>query len=193
MYKKCLQPAALTINPVYLSQWPITYSAMMTLYWDKKGRLHFGSIDFPAQLTRKLGAKLLKLFEEHDDLKDTFFVHELRGTKSSSHHNPKNADERRAAMGDVLAIFDAQLNPDQWVIDIGLEIWQEGRMCTPMANGRPLVHLGLPVTVSLWGAHIWYSEIPNTISLRYFCTTLGTWRLSGITWILWKSGPGVIY
>ena len=112
---------------------------MMTLYQDKKGRLHFGSIDFPARLTRKLGARLLELFEEHDDLKDAFFVHELRGTKSSSHHGPKNTDERRAAMGDVLAIFDAQLNPDQWVVDIGLEIRQEGRVLQWLTEGHPCI------------------------------------------------------
>lgn len=109
---------------------------MMTLYRDKKGRLHFSSIDFPARLTRKLGAKLLELCEEHDDLKDAFFVHELRGTKSSSHHDPKKADERRAAMDDVLAIFDAQLDPDQWVVDIGLEIRQEGCVLQWLTEGH---------------------------------------------------------
>ncbi len=129
IYDKCLRPAALAVHPTDQSRWPITYSAAMTLYRDKKGTFHFGSIDLPARLTGKFGARLLELFEEHDNLKDAFFVHEYRGTKSSSHHDPGDADARKASLNDVLDLFHIQLlDPDQWVVDVGLEIRQEGHV-----------------------------------------------------------------
>jgi len=127
IYNKCLRPAAVAVHPVDKSRWPITYSVAMTLYRDKKGTFHFGSIDLPAQLTRKFGMKLLEMFEEHDDLKDAFFVHEVRGTKSSSHHDPGDTDARKASMEDVLDLFHLHLlDPDQWLVDVGLEIRREG-------------------------------------------------------------------
>lgn len=144
LYEKCLRPAALAVNPVDHSRWPITYSAAMTLCRDKKGTFHFGTVDFPPQLIRKFGDKLIELLGEHDGLKDAFFLHEFRGTKSSSHHDPENADERKASLESVLDLFDLQLlNPDQWVIDVGLEIRQEGRMLQWLTEGhrRTLTYL----------------------------------------------------
>ena len=118
---------------------------MQKLYRDKKGILHFSTIDYPALLVGKFGAELLKLLGEQDELlKDAFFVHELRGTKSSSHHNPRNADEREASMNGVLDLFDVRLlKPEQWVVDIGLEIRQEGCVLQWLtdAHHRILAHL----------------------------------------------------
>lgn len=137
IYEQCIRPAVLAINRVDQSRWPVTYSAMTTLFRDTKGSFHFNSFDIPGKLVAGFGAKLLELLEEHDDLKDAFFVHELRGTKSSCHHNPGNADERKAAMEDVFDVFDTELfDPHQWVVDIGLEIQQEGRTLQWLTEGH---------------------------------------------------------
>jgi len=135
VYEKCLRSAALAVNPVDQSRWPITYSAAMTLCRDTKGTFHFSTIDFPARLLRHFGAKLLELFGEHCELKDAFFVHELRGTKSSSHHDPGKVDERKASMDEIFDLFEP-LNPDQWVVDIGLEVRQEGHVLQWLTEGH---------------------------------------------------------
>src|SRR5258705_3880206 len=137
VYEKCLRPAALTINPVDYSRWPTTYSAAMTLSRDKKGMFHFGTIDFPPQLIRKFGEEFLKLLGQHQGLEDALFLHEYRGTKSSSHHSPEKADERQASLENVMDLFDFQmLDPGQWVVDVGLEIRQEGRILQWLTEGH---------------------------------------------------------
>lgn len=140
IYNKCLRPASLAVHPVDQSRWPITHSVAMSLYRDKKGTFHFGSIDMPAGLTSEFGAKLLELFEGYDDLKDAFFVHELRGTKSSSHHDPGDPNARKASIDGILDLFHVeQLNPEQWVVDVGLEIRQEGYILQWLTEAHPQI------------------------------------------------------
>ncbi|KAG1793283.1 uncharacterized protein HD556DRAFT_1238088 [Suillus plorans] len=129
IYEKCLRPAVVGLNPVDRSRWPITYSTAMNLYRDQKGKFHFGTVDFPSNLLDKLGPKLLEMFQMQDGLHGTFFVHELRGTKGASHHDPSNAGARHAALNAVFHLFDMSLvRPEDWVVDIGLEIQHEGHI-----------------------------------------------------------------
>ncbi|KAG2738365.1 hypothetical protein P692DRAFT_201731319 [Suillus brevipes Sb2] len=129
IYEKCLRPAIVSLNPIDQSRWPITYSAAMTLYRDQNGQFHFGSLDFPTHLLDLLGCKLLELFQSQDKLQDAFFVHELRGTKGISHHDPNNSEQRSAALAGVLHLFDMKLiQPQDWFVDVALEIRQEGHV-----------------------------------------------------------------
>lgn len=129
IYEKCLRPAAVDVNPFDQSRWPIDYSAAMTLYRDTNGRFHFGTVDFPANLLGSLGMKLRELFQMHENLKDAFFVHELRGTKGSSHHNPTNAEDQQRALDGVLDLFNRDLIKDEdWVVDVGIEVRHEGHV-----------------------------------------------------------------
>jgi hypothetical protein len=77
----CLRLAVISVNPFDQSRWPLTYHAAMTLCCDKKGLFHFATNDLPPVLLGKFSETLLELLQEHDALADTFFVHELRGTK----------------------------------------------------------------------------------------------------------------
>jgi hypothetical protein len=146
IYEKCLRPAVVSLNPVDRSRWPITYSTAMTLYRDQKGQFHFSTVDFPSNLLDKLGPKLLEMFQMQDGLQDAFFVHELRGTKGGSHHDPSNAEARRAALNTVFHFFNMSLvKPEDWVVDIGLEIQHEGHILQWLTKGhRHLLHFLLP-------------------------------------------------
>jgi hypothetical protein len=77
IYESCMWPAVVHINPLDQSRWPLTYLAAMTLYRDKKGHFHFGTIYFPVRMLGDFSTKLLELFHAHSLLADTFFVHEL--------------------------------------------------------------------------------------------------------------------
>ncbi|KIK36930.1 hypothetical protein CY34DRAFT_26192 [Suillus luteus UH-Slu-Lm8-n1] len=146
IYEKCLRPAVVSLNPVDRSRWPITYSTAMTLYRDQKGHFHFGTVDFPSHLLNQLGNKLLEMFQMQDGLQDAFFVHELRGTKGASHHDPCDAGARRSALDTVFHFFDLSLvRPEDWVVDIGLEIQHEGHILQWLTKGhRRLLQFLLP-------------------------------------------------
>ncbi|KAG1772225.1 hypothetical protein EV702DRAFT_976833, partial [Suillus placidus] len=118
----------------------------MTLYRDQKGKFHFGTIDFPSHLLDQLGRKLLELFQMQDGLHDAFFVHELRGTKGASHHDPWDAGKRHAAFNAVFHLFDMSIiRPEDWVVDIGLEIQHKGRILQWLTKGHHrLLQLLLP-------------------------------------------------
>jgi hypothetical protein len=148
IYEECLRPAVVSLNPVDRSRWPLTYSTAMTLYRDQKGQFHFGTIDFPSHLLDQLGHKLLELFQIQDGLQDAFFVHELRGTKGSYHHDPWDAEKRRSAFNAVFHHFDmSTIRPEDWVVDIGLEIQHEGRILQWLTKGhRRLLQFLLPST-----------------------------------------------
>lgn len=146
IYEKCLRPTIVGLNPVDRSRWPITYSTAMNLYRDQKGKFHFGTVDFPSNLLDKLGPKLLEMFQTQDGLHDAFFVHELRGTKGASHHDPSNAGARYAALNAIFHLFDMSLvKPEDWVVDIGLEIQHEGHVLQWLTKGhRRLLQFLLP-------------------------------------------------
>jgi hypothetical protein len=137
IYEKGLRPAAIEVNPLDQSRWPITYSALMTLYRDVRGQFHFGTIDFPARLLHKLATKLLEKLETRDELRGAFFVHELRGTKGGSIHDPGSDEERRAAVAGVFHIFDRNmLNEEDWVVDVALEVRHEGHVLQWLTKGH---------------------------------------------------------
>lgn len=137
IYDKCLRQAAIEVNPLDRSRWPITYAAAMDLYRDDHGLFHFATIDFPARLLQKLAVRLLELFQMHDRLKDAFFVHELRGTKGATHHDPKDTAQRRVALEDMFHAFNtSQLIPREWVVDVAREIQYKGHVLQWLTKGH---------------------------------------------------------
>jgi len=106
IYEKCLRQAAIKVNPSNQSRWPMTYATAMYLYRDDHRLFHFATIDFPPWLLRKPSARLLGLFQMHEELKDAFFVHKLRGMKGVTQHNPTDAEQRRTATEDIFHTFD---------------------------------------------------------------------------------------
>ena len=148
VYEQCLRKAATAVNPFDQSQWPITYNAAMTLYRDQKGTLHFTSIDMPSNLLGAFGEKLLQLLDKYDGLAGAFFVHELRGTKGASHHDPYDEEARRAALDSVFHLFNrAAMIPEEWYIDIGLELRHKGHVLEWLTRGhRRLLKFLLPST-----------------------------------------------
>ncbi|KAG1851045.1 hypothetical protein DFJ58DRAFT_661761 [Suillus subalutaceus] len=157
IYEKCLRPAVVSLNPVDRSRWPITYSNAMDLARDQKGQFHFGTVDFPSNLLNQLGPKLREMFQMQDGLQDVFFVHELRGTKGASHHDPCDAGARRAALDTVFHFFDMSLvRPEDWVVDIGLEIQHEGHILQWLTKG----HLQYQI--------VSHADWDNLVFKRYF-------------------------
>jgi hypothetical protein len=137
IYEKCLRQAAIEVNPSDQSRWPMTYATAMDLYRDDHGLFHFGTIDFPPRLLRKLSARLLGLFQMHEELKDAFFVHELRGMKGATQHDPTDAEQRRTATEDIFHAFDTSMfKAEDWIVDIAVEIRYAGHVLQWLTKGH---------------------------------------------------------
>jgi len=140
IYDQCLRPAAIEVNPLDQSRWPITYEAAMNLYRDDHGQFHFGTIDIPPRFLKNFGTRLLELFQMREEFKDAFFVHELRGTKGATLHDPYDADQRRTALEDVFHAFDTRLfKAEDWVVDIAIEIRCPGHVLQWLTKGHRYV------------------------------------------------------
>lgn len=146
IYDQCLRPAAIHANPADQCRWPINRAAAMTQYRDQKGLLHFCSCDMPSHLLGRFSSKLNELFDKHDDLRDSFFLHEFRGTKSASIHVCNDPGGREAALKQVMrSIDESHLKPSDWVIDVALEAYHPGHVLQWSTSGhRRILQYALP-------------------------------------------------
>jgi hypothetical protein len=109
----------------------------MDLYRDDHGLFHFSTIDFPPRLLRKLSDRLLGLFQMHEELKDAFFGHELRGMKGATQHDPTDAEQRRTATEDIFHTFDTSMfKAEDWIVDIAVEIRYAGHVLQWLTKGH---------------------------------------------------------
>jgi len=93
------------------------------------GTLHVSSVDIASYALPSFARRLMELLDGHPAFQDAFFGHELRGTKSASHHNPGDELDRHMAMDEFLDCLDTRaLNAHEWMIDVGLEIWHPGHV-----------------------------------------------------------------
>jgi hypothetical protein len=123
LYDTAIRPAVRTAVPERLSHWPPTYRAAMANARDIRGQLHFGSVDLPAFALGDFRDALLHILDQHDTLKDAYFLHEVRGYKGATVHNPEVEAECWDVLHEKLNFLDFRLiNHDQWYIDVGLEV-----------------------------------------------------------------------
>jgi hypothetical protein len=146
IYNQCVRPAVLRTNPVDQSHWPINYAAAAILNRDRHGRLHFPSVDISANFLNDFAVHLLDLFDQHNDLRNAFFVHELRGTKGESQHDPQYRWECRDALDDIMEFVDlGRLDHTEWIIDVAFEIRHAGHVVQWLTTAhRGLLKYALP-------------------------------------------------
>jgi len=71
------------------------------------------------------------------DFADAFFLHELRGTKGRAPHSPYDMLEREEALNDVMdCINSLRIDPEEWQIDVGLEISHSDHVVQWLTNGH---------------------------------------------------------
>lgn len=178
IYDECLRPAILNVNPFDQSRWPITYSKAMDLYRDSKGMLHFGTLDVPANMLESFGKTLLGLLRKHEGLADAFFVHEIRGTKGASHHDPSSIEMRRAALDEIFDSFDRQLlKIEEWVVDIAMEVRHEGHVLQWLTKGhRRILEFLLPSASENKISDILHSKTQYNCDISAQLSDLGGFR-----------------
>ncbi|KAI6140231.1 hypothetical protein BKA82DRAFT_151863, partial [Pisolithus tinctorius] len=141
VYDKCLRPLVRRHMHNMASHWPASYSSALSLYRDRTGIIHEGSLDIPAHILPMFGEEYLtKLATLRPYFRDAYFVHEFRGWKGATVHDPLDAQDRDLALQkftDVLLM--ERIDPDSWYIDVGLEFGQHDKVVTWRATGHEIV------------------------------------------------------
>ncbi|KAI5988910.1 hypothetical protein EDC04DRAFT_2588578 [Pisolithus marmoratus] len=138
IYDRCLRPLVCKHMQNMASHWPPSYSAAISLYCDKRGLIHEGSLDVPAHILDIFGQEYLQsLAALRPYFRDAYFVHEFRGWKASSVHDPGDALDRQLALDkftDVLCMD--KVDVQHWYIDVGLEFGHDNHVVTWRATSH---------------------------------------------------------
>jgi hypothetical protein len=127
LYDDCIRPTVAHLSPASISHWPVSYSACMKRIRDTRGQYHFTSIDISPDYLEQFGTLLRQRLQTHANFQDSFFVHEWRGLKEFTSHNPAIPDDCDEALGAALEDIDMNgLYPPQreneWFVDVGVEV-----------------------------------------------------------------------
>ncbi|KAI6095801.1 hypothetical protein EDD16DRAFT_1501293 [Pisolithus croceorrhizus] len=138
IYDRCLRPLVRMHLPNMASHWPASYTSAIALYRDGTGRIHEGSLDVPAHILDTFGQEYLTTLSAlHPYFRDAYFVHEFRGWKASSIHDPLHQLDRQLALDkftDVLSMD--KVDPSAWYIDVGLEFGHSDHVVTWRDTGH---------------------------------------------------------
>lgn len=147
IYDECLRPLVAQHMSNMATHWPVSYTSALTLYRDNKGRIYPGSLDIPAHILPIFGQDYLnRLAALRPSFRDAYFVHELRGWKGATIHDPSHEPDKAAALEDLLRCLDMDLvNQDEWQIDVAMELGVPGHVVTwRTSNHHQLLHHCLP-------------------------------------------------
>ncbi|KAI6041177.1 hypothetical protein EDC04DRAFT_2566081 [Pisolithus marmoratus] len=150
IYNRCLCPIVQRLMPNQATHWPPSYNANLQTSHDHASRFHFGSFDIPTYLLHEFAEMYLDSIQQLCPyFQDAYFGHELHGWKAATVHNLDedvdggNQHEDNAASEHVNALDDLthvlhmpSVNPDQWLIDVGLEFGNHGHVVTWRKNGH---------------------------------------------------------
>ncbi|KDQ63897.1 hypothetical protein JAAARDRAFT_118807, partial [Jaapia argillacea MUCL 33604] len=123
LYNECVREAVRTTTPETLARWPATYDAAYKLYQDQLGKLHMGSLDISVADMDKFNVRLRDLMDVIPEFQQSFYVHEVRGTKGSYAHEGTEILERNLSLDELCQFLDpAMIEPSEWWIDVGCEV-----------------------------------------------------------------------
>lgn len=125
LYNQCVRRTIEALAPEHLSHWPYSYANAYAQYRDKEGHFHFSSVDIPAHLSEAFGEQLLERVQRYSWGRRAYFIHQLRGTKGYTTHDPRNEGEVDGAVEDLLTGVRADLleqDPDSWFVDVAVEV-----------------------------------------------------------------------
>jgi hypothetical protein len=138
LYDQCIRPAVMQVIPAAASHWPVNYDAAFQQAKDTRGQLHLGTVAVPARHLVAFCSALRSRLDHIEEFKGAFFCHELRGHKGGTAH--EEDDEGRSYEEAFETFFDnidmARIDEGNWLVDVGLEIQDPGRV----VNWSKLAH-----------------------------------------------------
>ncbi|KDQ49882.1 hypothetical protein JAAARDRAFT_142807, partial [Jaapia argillacea MUCL 33604] len=123
LYNECIREAVKVAVPDALSRWPASYEAGFKLAQDRQGKLHFGAQDISVPHLAIFNEELRERMDDIPEFRDSFYVHEVRGTKGCSDHDGTELEERNETLDELCHFLDTgMIHEDEWWIDVGLEV-----------------------------------------------------------------------
>jgi hypothetical protein len=123
LFDSGIRKAVEEIMPERLTHWPADYETAFRAAQDRHGRLHHSSVDIAPDNLSEFARVLLNNLAEDPDMRDAYFIHELRGYKGGTHFDLADAGAREEAFEQLLSCLDADnCKLDEWEVDIAVEI-----------------------------------------------------------------------
>lgn len=127
IYDHCVRPTVAEILPSHLAHWPLNYKACQMTSRDKHSKFHFSSFEVPPDLLAEFAGQLRDRLHAYERFQDSFFLHEFRGLKGGTSHDPDDDDKADEYLNQIVEPLDlAQLGdpPDlsSWWLDIAIEV-----------------------------------------------------------------------
>lgn len=146
IYDKCLRLAVQEVIPEQLTHWPVSYHAAMLQMRGAQGQLHFQSVDIPQDVLQDFALAFCGQLNECAALRQSFFVHELRGTKGSTTHTPMLHSDRRNQLKHLMEFMDIDAVDTSWLlVDVDMEVDVPGHVTHWATSGiRAMVEKVLP-------------------------------------------------
>lgn len=137
-YNSCLRPSFVSISSHDTSRMHPTSAMLNDVNHDKRGRLHFSTVDLNPRLLDSFTQELRQRLDQHDKFRDAYFVHQFKGLKGRYRHEPEDSNQRRDVMQEVFhdLLQEDKLDPEQWMFDIALEIRDPGRILQWLTAGH---------------------------------------------------------
>ncbi|KAI0681865.1 hypothetical protein C8T65DRAFT_597980, partial [Cerioporus squamosus] len=124
---------------------------------DRRGQLHFKSVDVPEDKLGRFGRKLRNALGEIPRLGKPLFQVEIRGTKGAFNFKLDDDEDRERACNMFLETINTEriVDLDNWYIDVGLEIRHEGHVVQWLRDAHPeLLALALPSVTAARAAQV---------------------------------------
>jgi hypothetical protein len=146
IYDRAIRPAVQQVCPSRLSHWPPSYNAALNNARDTRGQLHFGTVDLPPDVIPQFTTCLKSSLDRIPKLNNAYFMHEIRGTKGATVHDPAEEEDRWETLQRELDFLDFEMMKlDDWYIDVGLEVHLLNHVLQWLEDAHPrLVRFALP-------------------------------------------------
>lgn len=130
----------------HIGHWPANYDSAFRQAQDDRGQLHFSSIDVPPDRLALFADTLLAYLNGFEQFKEAYFLHELRGTKGGTMHDPSDQDDRESKLQGLMEFLDIpNIKVQDWWVDVALEVHMDGYTLQWNRDAhRDLIMLALP-------------------------------------------------
>ncbi|KAK7437733.1 RNA polymerase II subunit 3 [Stygiomarasmius scandens] len=171
LYDECIRPAVLEALRVQSSHWPTSYnSAMRQAQGTDNSGIHPFSIDLPGSVMGRFSNALLRFMDRIREFKDAYFLHEFRGRKGETLHNPGDDDDRVQAFK---KLFKNVIDEDgdgykKWFVDVAVEVNQKGFIMQWKAHAHEgLIRKALPLASDTAIAQLMDKRLVDTSAQIY--------------------------
>ena len=123
LYNTCIRHTVEVCIPQALTRWPVNYKSEMWRAQRHSGHRAFQAIAVSTNDLPHFTETLLRRIESELPWgANAFFLHETKGVKNTTGHNPTDANEMQSAIDHLLEDLNINaIQEDDWHVDIALE------------------------------------------------------------------------